>query len=69
MKARAKTLNGDVVEGYSIYDLHMYSTINVAKTGVLEMIQISTIDPTTLEYQIGGKWYSMKELERRLDDN
>jgi len=61
MKAKAKTINGDVIEGHYFYDVVnasecIYSTEDITIGAAIK------IDPTTLEYQVGSEWYSEYRL-------
>ena len=69
MKARAETLDGEMVEGYNMYDLFIHSKINIAKDTMPPQMaqQVSQIDPQTLQYQIGSKWYSYNDLQCAVD--
>jgi len=57
MIARAKTLNGKIVEGY-----YIENSIGVGFIQVVGKFIPNEIDSKTLEYKIGDEWYSMEEL-------
>lgn len=69
MKARAKRIdNGEYVEGYYFPSIQGHF---IDESGSIEGNKITTVDypkisPSTLEYQIGGKWYTMEELEQAV---
>jgi hypothetical protein len=71
MLSRAKTLDGDTVEGMLVTPnpdiqegIHTFEVTDMyPDTGHRDCyMQQHTIDPSTLEYKIGETWYSMEEL-------
>lgn len=69
MISRARTLDGEIVEGYynppiyrSTGEIIINPYINVSKGNSEE------IDPSTLEYKIGDEWYSMEDLEKLVNE-
>lgn len=64
MRARAKrTDNGKTVEG-SYLAPDRISWIRYDEERMEFEYPTATIDPSTLEYQIGSEWYTMDELEQ-----
>lgn len=58
MTARAKTLDGEIVEGYYL----IMGTQDFIYENIIHK-EVVAINPDTLEYKIGDEWHSMEELE------
>ena len=71
MKAKALTLDDEWVEGwydrrYVERDDKTIMTFDYISSDDLEAFE-ELIDPQTLEYQIGSKWYSYNDLQYAVD--
>ena len=60
MKAKAQTLEGEWVEGYYVFNTQDEHLI---MRDISSMFANKEIDPQTLQYQIGSKWYSYNNLQ------